>query len=170
MSSQIHSDHSGLDGPTAQLFKLEGPLLSDGRGDTPLFTTDLMWAHLKIYARGGENDLHAHPEEEHTFIVLQGEATFVDADDVETVLSPYEGILLPKGTYYRFRSTGDENLVMLRIGVGSNSRLPGKEDERKGPDGQPMRGNPSQVARGRLRPVPSGTVFRYRPPAPSGDR
>ena len=142
-----------------QVFSLKAPLLSSGNQDTPVYTTDLMWAHVKVYAEGGENDLHAHPKEEHSFIVLDGEATFVDADGVETQVHRFEGILLPMGAYYRFINTGDTNLVMLRIGAGSNSRLPGKADERKGPDGEPLRNNPSQVALGRIRPIPTGQYF-----------
>ena len=143
----------------AQVFSLRAPLLSSGNQDTPLYTTDLMWLHVKVYAEGGENDLHAHPEEEHSFIVLDGEATFVDKDGVETKVARNEGILLPKGTYYRFINTSDVNLVMLRIGAGSNSRLPGKADERRGPDGQPMLNNPSNVARGRTNAIPTGEFF-----------
>jgi mannose-6-phosphate isomerase-like protein (cupin superfamily) len=143
----------------AQVFSLKAPLLSSGNSDTEVYTTDLMWVHVKVYAEGGENDLHAHPAEEHSFVVLDGEATFVDGDGVETRVRKHEGILLPKGSYYRFINTGDVNLVMLRIGAGSNSRLPGKADERRGPDGQPMRNNPSNVARGRTKAVPTGEFF-----------
>jgi mannose-6-phosphate isomerase-like protein (cupin superfamily) len=142
-----------------QLFNLRAPLLSSGNSDTPLYATDLMWAHVKVYAEGGENDLHAHPAEEHSFIVLDGEATFVDGAGSETVVHRNEGILLPKGTLYRFRNTGDTNLVMLRVGAGSNSRLPGKADERRGPDGLPLHNNPSQVALGRTKAVPTGRYF-----------
>jgi hypothetical protein len=31
---------------------------------------------VKTYAADGENRLHAHPNEGHTFVVRQGEATF----------------------------------------------------------------------------------------------
>jgi len=143
----------------AQVFTLKAPLLSSGNQDTEVYTTDLMWMHVKVYAEGGENDLHCHPAEEHSFIVLDGEATFVDGDGVETQVRRNEGILLPKGALYRFINTGDTNLVMLRIGCGSNSRLPGKQDERRGPDGQPMRNNPSNVARGRTKAIPTGAFF-----------
>jgi quercetin dioxygenase-like cupin family protein len=36
-----------------------------------------MWVVLKTYAADGENGLHAHPSEDHTFVVLQGEAPFM---------------------------------------------------------------------------------------------
>ena len=67
------------------MFRMGAPLLADGRQDTSLFTTDLMWGHLKVYAQGGENDLHAHPLEEHVFVVLQGTATFFDSAGRTTV-------------------------------------------------------------------------------------
>ena len=38
--------------------------------------SDKMWVVLKIYAADGENGLHPHPNEDHTFVVLQGEAKF----------------------------------------------------------------------------------------------
>jgi mannose-6-phosphate isomerase-like protein (cupin superfamily) len=63
--------------------------------------------------------------------VLEGEATFhFDGEDntrvlglpsgrepAPRVLKPHEGIMLPKGTFYRFESTGQQNLVMLRVGA-----------------------------------------------------
>jgi mannose-6-phosphate isomerase-like protein (cupin superfamily) len=142
----------------ASRFKVQGAHLVSGAQDTPVYTTDSMWVHLKIYAEGGENDLHAHPDEEHSFIVLEGRAEFIDESGEGTVLGPYDGILLPRGTLYRFRSTGSVNLVMLRIGCGKNSRLPGQADGRVDPTGAPMHGNPSQSAKSRV-PVPSGVKF-----------
>ncbi len=59
-------------GPT--VFKMSAQLLDQGRTDTPLCATEGMKARLKVYASGGENDLHAHPHEDHMFIVLQGSA------------------------------------------------------------------------------------------------
>src|SRR6266436_4747248 len=57
-------------------FKLEAQLPRQGRTDTPVAASDKMWVVLKTYAADGENGLHAHPNEDHTFVVLQGEATF----------------------------------------------------------------------------------------------
>ena len=128
-----------------QVFTLRAPLLERGRQDTPLFDGELLWGHLKLYAEGGENDLHAHPLEEHIFLVLDGEATFFDGREQRTVVKKYQGIHLPKGAMYRFRSTGKVNLVMIRVGAGSNARRPGKQDERTGPDGKAMPSNPGQA-------------------------
>src|SRR3984893_19460064 len=56
-------------------FRLEAQLPKQGRTDTPVAASDKMWVVLKTYAADGENGLHAHPHEDHSFVVLQGEAT-----------------------------------------------------------------------------------------------
>ena len=98
--------------------------------------------------------MHAHVHEDHSFIVLEGEATFhFDSEDnarvlglpsgrepAPRVLKPYEGVMLPKGTYYRFESTGDGNLVMLRVGAaqpGSPKRAVYPEGGEKSRDQEP---------------------------------
>jgi hypothetical protein len=48
-------------------FKLEAQLPKQGRTDAPLAASDKMWVVLKTYAADGENGLHAHPNEDHTF-------------------------------------------------------------------------------------------------------
>ncbi|NER29207.1 MAG: cupin, partial [Symploca sp. SIO1C4] len=59
-----------------QLFQLKTQLLSKGRTDYILAKTDLMSIRIKCYAQGGENVLHTHPAEDHSFIVLAGKAKF----------------------------------------------------------------------------------------------
>lgn len=140
-----------------EVIELRAPFLDAGAQDTPIFQSDLMWLHLKVYAEGGENDLHCHPKEEHAFIVLEGQATFQNRNDDELVVGRYQGVRLRKGVLYRFHNSGTGNLVMLRIGAGSNNHLPGKADERRGPDGAPLLDNPSQ--RGRQAPVPKAGEF-----------
>jgi len=103
--------------PAPQPFSLRGlPLLATGMTTTPIARADNLWIHAKIYSRGGENAMHAHEFEDHAFVILQGEATFEFADGSKRRLRPYEGMLLPKGSFYRFEAHGDGNLVMLRIG------------------------------------------------------
>src|SRR5215469_12992253 len=70
--------------------------LSTTSTDTPLAASETMWVVLKTYAADGENGLHAHPSEDHTFVVLlarpllsfwrdlccpSGEATFYGPND-----------------------------------------------------------------------------------------
>lgn len=107
-------DMAGEPNPTA--FKVAAQLLDQGRTDTPLTATEDMTVRVKVYASGGENELHAHPYEDHMFIVLQGSAQFFGADGELAHLKPIEGIMLPKGSHYRFNATSAEPLVLLRVG------------------------------------------------------
>lgn len=134
-----------------EVFSLCVPLLSKGRQDTWLAQSDLLRLSMKVYAEGGENVLHAHTAEDHAFIVMQGQARFHDRDDNVTVVGPYEGIFLPKQTYYRFENCGEGSLVMLRVGAAAEhpattrygvdgQPLPGYSKENKHEDGVPIEG------------------------------
>lgn len=104
--------------PEATTFSLKTPGLTSGRSVNIVAKTDLFSLAVKIYAQGGENGLHAHVYEDHTFVVLHGQATFfLGKEKKETVVGPNEGVLIPRGAFYKFQSSGDENLVMLRIGA-----------------------------------------------------
>ena len=121
------------------VFRVAGQLLARGRTDTPLAATEDLSIRLKIYAEGGENELHAHPSEDHTFIVLQGHARFFDPDETETVIGPNQGILLPRGCVYKFFAVEGEPLVMLRIGTPNFQKQP--KPNRTDAEGKPMRGD-----------------------------
>jgi adenylylsulfate kinase len=132
-----------------QFFRLKTQLLSKGRSDYILACTDLMSIRIKCYAQGGENVLHAHPGEDHAFVILAGVAKFSSKEGEVTTLARNHGILLPKGCYYKFESCGEEPLVMLRVGaeleklevnrIGLDGRfLPGKSKENKHEDGIPI--------------------------------
>lgn len=109
---------------TPSAFSLRTPLVSQGRSDTPLAATDQLTLVLKVYASGGENELHAHPQEDHAFIVLQGRAAFFGPEGERLDLSPLQGIMLPRGSLYRFHAEGPEALVLLRVGTPANHKMP----------------------------------------------
>jgi mannose-6-phosphate isomerase-like protein (cupin superfamily) len=121
------------------VFKLSAQLVDQGRTDTPLCATESMTARLKVYASGGENSLHAHPHEDHMFIVLQGSAQFFDENGELAGLGANEGIMVPKGSLYRFYATSDEPLVLLR--VGSPNQGPEVNPKRIDSKGEPMVGD-----------------------------
>src|SRR5688572_23584405 len=100
----------------ASFFKMRAQMLEEGRTNTKLARTDNLWATLKVYASGGENGLHTHPNEDHTFLVLQGKARYYDADGGHTDVGRHEGIMLPAGAYYWFEAISKEPLVLVRIG------------------------------------------------------
>jgi mannose-6-phosphate isomerase-like protein (cupin superfamily) len=101
----------------AKKYSMRGmPQLSQGTTNDPLATADNLWLQAKVYASGGENSLHAHTIEDHSFFVLQGEATFYFGDGSSCGVQQYEGVMIPKGTSYRFQASEEVNLVLLRIG------------------------------------------------------
>src|SRR6476646_8862000 len=122
-------------------FKLRAQMLEQGRTNTLLARTDNMWATLKVYASGGENGLHAHPNEDHTFIVLQGKARYYDADGNTTDVGRHEGIMLPAGEYYWFEAISKEPLVLVRIGCRVGN---GDGGGRLNIRGEPMPGGSSE--------------------------
>ena len=130
------NDMAAKDQPT--LFQVKGPLLAEGRTTTPLAATEDMTIQLKIYASGGENELHAHPHEDHSFIVLKGTVRFYDRDGEMANFGRNEGILLPRGCFYWFHATSKEPLVMIRVGTPEAA----KQDapSRINIDGSPMAG------------------------------
>jgi mannose-6-phosphate isomerase-like protein (cupin superfamily) len=103
----------------AVLFSMRNlPLLEQGTTYDPLATAENLWVNIKVYASGGENALHSHGGEDHSFVVLQGKATFTFGDGRTSVVGKYEGVMLPKNVQYKFEADEAENLVMLRVGGG----------------------------------------------------
>ena len=105
------------------IFNMRARLPTQGRADMPLAATEKMTVVLKAYASGGENGVHAHPNEDHTFVVLQGSATFFGKDGAIGTLERHQGIMLPRGAFYMFQAGEDEPLVMLRIGAVTEAGL-----------------------------------------------
>ncbi len=102
-------------GPTK--FSMRGlPLLSQGASFDALVSADNLWLSIKVYSSGGENALHKHRTEDHAFVVLQGRATFHFGDGSSCEARQFEGVMVPKGTLYKFQADEQENLVLLRIG------------------------------------------------------
>lgn len=147
------------------------PLLSAGASFDSLATAENLWLSVKVYSSGGENALHKHMREDHAFVVLAGKATFHFGDGSSCEALPFEGVMLPKGTLYRFEASPEQNLVLLRIGAaqrqttgiddlqkhGSPMELKGHTYDEDGShkDGRaPKTGTPSQ----KLVPVP-GKLF-----------
>jgi mannose-6-phosphate isomerase-like protein (cupin superfamily) len=98
-------------------FNLRTPLLKSGITTDTRAKTDVLNVTVKVYADGGENEMHAHIGEDHAFVVLSGQATFhVGSEESCRIVNKYEGVMLPSGTEYWFQSTGP-NLVMLQVGA-----------------------------------------------------
>lgn len=98
-------------------FQLAARLPVQGRTNQVFAATSLLNVVLKTYASGGENELHAHTNEDHLFVVLQGAATFYGPRGEERIVRRNGGIVLPKGVLYRFIAHEEEPLVLLRVGA-----------------------------------------------------
>ncbi len=124
--------------PKAEVFSLKTPYLSAGRVTNLVSKTEGLWIHAKMNAEGGENAIHCHTQEDHAFIVLEGEVTFFDEEGKGTVLGPHQGIMIPKGAFYRYLNTGPGNLMVVRVGAGEKK---GGQATRIAPDGHPILGD-----------------------------
>lgn len=152
----------------AQPFKVTAPLVSRGVVHSDTILTERLSVLLKVYAEGGENTHHAHPNEDHAFVVLDGQATFRlprdpkgDPDDVEeVVLGVNDGIMLPRNTYYSFENSGDGNLAMLRVGASTNDR---DVWARVNTEGRDFDG--ADPANGFVEPVLTGEMWGQQPSA-----
>ena len=56
----------------------------------------------------------------------------------EIKVEKYQGVMIPKGAYYRYHNTGKENLVVIRVGAGIKGQKQGGEEMRIRPDGKPL--------------------------------
>jgi mannose-6-phosphate isomerase-like protein (cupin superfamily) len=146
MSSQIEAATNpapwdGGDAVKPEFFRMRAQLLDQGNTETPLAVGDHLWLKIKVYAKGGENKLHAHPYQDHSFIVLSGRARFHGPRGETKELATNDGIFLPKGCFYWFETISEEPLVLLRAGA--------TVAEDKHPDMRIMDGDQWKVRRGR---------------------
>jgi len=110
------SEAVSIHAPT--FFDLKTPFLDQGRSRKNAAASEVMTIVGMVYAEGGENAMHNHINEDHVFLILQGQATFhIETDDNVRVVNKYDGVLIPQGCNYWFTSSGDENLVMARVGA-----------------------------------------------------
>lgn len=124
--------------PRAYVYSLKTPYMKQGRVTQLVAETENMWIHTKINAEGGENEIHCHLDEDHSFVVLEGQMSVFDEKGNEMSVKQYQGVMIPKGAYYRYLNTGSGNLVVLRIGAGIKGQPQGGEEMRVRPDGRPL--------------------------------
>jgi mannose-6-phosphate isomerase-like protein (cupin superfamily) len=125
-----------------EILSLRTQLVSSGHTKDLLAKTDGVTFHIHCYGpKGGENGLHAHVDEDHIFVVLQGEAQFFDLDGALPVLRRNQALMLPKGCFYSFSNEGSEPLVMIRFGAMAKDAAGGRLD----PDGKPIPGRGQQA-------------------------
>src|ERR1700741_283602 len=104
--------------PKAYTFSLKTPYMKQGRVTQLVAETTNMWIHTKINAEGGENEIHQHLDEDHAFIVLEGQMSVFDETGAELEIKQHQGVMIHRGAYYRYLNTGTDNLVVIRVGAG----------------------------------------------------
>ena len=124
--------------PQTKLFSLRTPYMKQGRITQLVAETENMWIHTKINYEGGENEIHTHLDEDHSFIVLEGQMSVFDEKGNEIKVEKHQGVMIPRGAYYRYLNTGPENLVVIRVGSGIKGKPQGGVEMRVRPDGKPL--------------------------------
>jgi len=131
--------------------------MKQGRVTQLVAETTNLWIHTKINAEGGENEIHQHLDEDHAFIVLEGQMSVFDEKGGEIEVKQYQGVMIPKGAYYRYHNTGAGNLVVIRVGAGIKGQQQGGKEMRLGANGKPL---PSGTVENRNKPpIEMGTFF-----------
>jgi mannose-6-phosphate isomerase-like protein (cupin superfamily) len=125
-----------------EIMTLRTQFVSAGHTKDLLAKTDGVTFHIHCYGpKGGENGLHTHVDEDHIFVVLQGEAQFSGLNGPLPALKKNQALMLPKGCFYSFSNEGSEPLVMIRFGAKDKSLA----SERLDPAGKPIPGRGKQA-------------------------
>ena len=130
-----HADESTHLAAEAQVknfaFRRPEVALPDGRKlHVKLAGTDSCRTSVQVLNKGGENNLHYHPNMDLMYMVLKGRVAFYGPGDKLVVeLGVHEGVLLPEYTRYWFKSVGDEEAHLLQIagyprGAKASKRIP----------------------------------------------
>ena len=78
--------------------------------DTPRFTFGII-----DFAPGRQLDVHVHDDEDDSFYILEGELTFLLADDETASAGPGTFVLVPPGVVHGFRNDGDVPVRMVNV-------------------------------------------------------
>ena len=71
----------------AKVFTFLNDEILAGTGDIVLPGSERLSGVVKRYSVGGENRMHTHPSEDHTFYILQGQGTFRFEEDENVVVA-----------------------------------------------------------------------------------
>jgi mannose-6-phosphate isomerase-like protein (cupin superfamily) len=138
MQATAAAKRESTEAPRAYTFSLKTPYMEQGRVTQLVAETANMWIHTKVNAEGGENEIHCHLDEDHSFIVLEGQMSVFDEKGNEMQVKQYQGVMIPKGAYYRYLNTGEGNLVVIRVGAGAKGQSQVGTETRVRPDGRPL--------------------------------
>jgi quercetin dioxygenase-like cupin family protein len=93
----------------------------------PLTQQDESAVILNCYQPGQADEMHAHPGEEHTFLVWQGKLHLTGVEDGEdVVLGPGQFVHIDANYYYRLHNPGPEPAIYCQFRT-----LPAKPPKRR---------------------------------------
>ncbi len=92
-------------------------------------------AGVQILVKGGDNNLHYHPNMDLIYMVLKGQVEFYGPDDkLLGVYGENEGLLLPENSRYWFKGVSDEAHLLQIAGYprgrAASRRIPVEKDKR----------------------------------------
>jgi quercetin dioxygenase-like cupin family protein len=105
------------DFPAPQPFKYAKPELKGGKAVIKLCQTDRMIGIMQVVGKGGETNLHSHPNLDGMWMVLSGRIAFYGPEQNTLIgeYGKYEGVLIPRGCPYWFEAVGDEPAELLQV-------------------------------------------------------
>ncbi len=126
-----------------EMINLKIPLVDEGMTRDLLAQGDHSTFRIHCYGpnQGETHGLHAHVDEEHLFVILNGVVNFSSIDGELPQLGKYQALWLPKGCFYEFFNPGPDPLVVLRFGATREKQTSGP---RLTPAGDPIPGRSSQ--------------------------
>jgi len=99
----------------------------DKRAHVPLTQHDESAMILNCYEPGQHDEMHAHPKEEHVFVVWKGKLHLTGVEDGEDVtLGPGQFVHIDANYYYRLHNPGPEPAVYCQFRT-----LPAKQPKRR---------------------------------------
>lgn len=122
----IHRQHSaagaappdaGARPPPIQTFRYGKPAdQTRPKAIVSLCRSDIVRGAVQVVRKGGGNNLHSHTGTDGLWMVLRGRARFYGpGNTLMGEFDPFDGILIPRNTRYRFESVGEEDLELLQV-------------------------------------------------------
>jgi quercetin dioxygenase-like cupin family protein len=109
-------DPIASDAPLPRPFRYQRPVVEKGKQIVRLGQTDRMICIVQVLKKGGETNLHSHPNMDGFWMVLSGRVRFYgEGNALIGDFGPMEGVLLPRGCPYWFENVEDETAELMQV-------------------------------------------------------
>ncbi|MBI4220624.1 MAG: cupin domain-containing protein [Chloroflexi bacterium] len=110
----VEEAHPGVHEGNIELQILLGPDSKFLRYELGNLRSNRLQITRSVYGPGGWTRPHSHPDHEHAYYVIRGQA-LVKVGDQERVLGAGEVAYIPKGTLHGYKAHGSEPVELLDI-------------------------------------------------------